>query len=99
MFWCNGGQNQNKRHTGVRIVHKESGAVGESREERSQLQNKKTALRRLSETAKFRLWVYKKVNEIDTGKSIEQKVDELMNMKNIKIEENINNQWVEINMD
>lgn len=52
-----GGQNQNKRETGVRIVHEPSGAVGESREERSQLQNKRTAFKRMAATAKFKLWV------------------------------------------
>ena len=52
-----GGQNQNKRDTGVRIVHRASGAAGESREERSQLQNKKAAFRRMAETPKFRFWV------------------------------------------
>lgn len=49
-----GGQNQNKRETGVRIVHKASGAVGEARDERSQLQNKRLAFRRMTETATFR---------------------------------------------
>ena len=34
-----GGQNQNKRDTGVRIIHRASGAVGESREHRTQGQN------------------------------------------------------------
>lgn len=52
-----GGQNQNKRDTGVRITHAPSGAVGESREERSQLQNKRTAFTRMARSEKFRLWV------------------------------------------
>lgn len=48
-----GGQNQNKRNTGVRVVHPPSGAVGEARDERSQLQNKQLAFRRMAETSKF----------------------------------------------
>ena len=38
-----GGQNQNKRDTGVRWIHPPSGARGEARDERSQLQNKRLA--------------------------------------------------------
>ena len=38
-----GGQKQNKTDSGVRIKHPASGAVAESREERSQHQNKKIA--------------------------------------------------------
>ena len=52
-----GGQNQNKRDTGVRIIHPPSGARGEARDERSQLQNKKTAFRRMAESSAFRAWV------------------------------------------
>jgi protein subunit release factor B len=48
-----GGQNRNKRDTAVRIVHRASGAVGESQEERSQLQNKKRAFLRMSQTPAF----------------------------------------------
>jgi len=51
-----GGQNQNKRDTGVRITHPPSGAVGEARDQRSQLQNKKAAWRRMCETKEFRAW-------------------------------------------
>lgn len=58
-----GGQNQNKRDTGVRIVHPPSGAVGESREERSQLQNKKNAFRRMAQSEKFQTWVRKQAGE------------------------------------
>lgn len=52
-----GGQNQNKRDTGVRIIHKESGAVGESREHRTQLENKRAAFRRMADSAKFKVWL------------------------------------------
>jgi len=50
-----GGQNRNKRDTAVRIVHRASGAVGESQEERSQLQNKRAAFRRMAESDKFKV--------------------------------------------
>ena len=52
-----GGQKVNKTSSGVRIIHRASGAVGESRETRSQFQNKKIAFRRMAETEKFKLWV------------------------------------------
>ncbi len=38
-----GGQHQNKTSSGVRVIHHPSEARGESREERSQLQNRKAA--------------------------------------------------------
>ena len=60
-----GGQNQNKRSTGVRIIHRASGAVGESREHREQLQNKRAAFRRMAESAVFQNWVHAQVGEKD----------------------------------
>lgn len=82
-----GGQNQNKRDTGVRIIHAESGARGESREERSQLQNKRTALKRLTETAAFRFWVRAKRRELEGYQSPEQWVEEQMaDLANFKFE-------------
>jgi len=50
-----GGQHQNKTDSGVRIHHKESGAVGESRDGKSQHQNKRKALERLINSPKFEL--------------------------------------------
>lgn len=52
-----GGQNQNKRDTGTRIIHHPSGARGEARDERSQLQNKRLAFRRMVDSKEFRLWL------------------------------------------
>jgi protein subunit release factor B len=69
----NGGQNQNKRDTGVRIIHHPSGARGESREERSQLQNKKAAFRRMAEHPLFRAWVGRQSH---TYKEIERRAAE-----------------------
>lgn len=52
-----GGQNQNKRDTAVRVIHPPSGARGESREHRTQPQNKKAAFRRMAESQEFQAWV------------------------------------------
>jgi len=95
-----GGQHQNKTDSGVRIVHKESGAVGESRSDRSQHRNKKLALHRLTETTKFKLWVNRKAHEIIKGKTVEQEVEEMMTPKNIKIEiKDENGKWIEVDFE
>ena len=92
-----GGQHQNKTASGVRICHRESGAVGESRSERSQHQNKRLAMQRLSSSVKFRLWVNRKVHEVKTGKSIEKLVDESLVPENLKFESHDENgKWVEL---
>lgn len=82
-----GGQNQNKRDSGVRIIHPESGARGESRSERSQHQNRKLALKRLADSKIFRNWVEIKAAQV-TGQQaeIERQVDEQMQSHNLQIE-------------
>ena len=82
-----GGQNQNKVESGVRIIHKASGAVGESREERHQLQNKKKAFKRLTETEKFKNWLLTETSLIAYGKDkMARELDELLSEKNLVIE-------------
>lgn len=62
-----GGQKQNKTSSGVRIIHRDSGVACESREHRSQLQNKKAAFSRLANHPKFRVWLQKKVWQVVGG--------------------------------
>lgn len=58
-----GGQHQNKTETGVRIVHRESGARGEARDTRSQLENKRAAFKRMCATREFKNWLKVKLGQ------------------------------------
>jgi len=82
-----GGQSQNTTDSGVRITHLVSGAVGESRTEKSQHQNKKLAFHRLNESKKFQAWVRLQSAMVLQGyRDVEHKVDRIMQPDNLKIE-------------
>jgi hypothetical protein len=89
-----GGQHQNTSNTGVRIVHRESGATGEARDNRSQLQNKKAAWRRMTEDPKFKLWINRRL--FFGGDPPETRVRRDMMPDNLKIEVRQNGRWVEV---
>lgn len=92
-----GGQNQNSRDTGVRIVHEISGAVGESRSQRTQGLNKKLAFKHLVESSKFKTW-----HRIETARrlgqilEIEDSVDQMLHPKNLKVEVKTENGWATV---
>lgn len=91
-----GGQKQNKTSSGVRITHIESGAIGESREERSQHVNKERAFRRCVESDAFQAWHKRKTAEVLVGKSeLERRVDSEMASSKIKTEYYDGSKWVE----
>lgn len=85
-----GGQHRNTRDTAVRITHPESGAVGYSEDERSQLQNKKKAFERLTKTEKFQKWHKIKASQVmgtlKTPEQIEKEVDDWTDEKYLKLE-------------
>lgn len=86
-----GGQHQNKTESGVRITHLESGAVGESREERDQIRNKEKAFQKLLNTSKFKAWHKIKTSFMlqgikDGEVELERRVNETLKPENLKIE-------------
>lgn len=90
-----GGQNVNKVNSGIFLRHLPSGAFVKSCSERSQSANKRNAIKRIVETPTFKSWLWGAVAEITTGKTIEERVEEEMDPKNIKVEvRDSNGKWV-----
>lgn len=90
-----GGQAQNKKSSGARVIHRESGAVGESRTHRDQLHNRREALRRMAKSFRFLAWLHDKEADAAREESIEQEVARELDTKNLKIEVRVNGKWVE----
>lgn len=82
-----GGQKKNKTSSAVRIIHPESGARAEGKEERSQTANKRNAFKRLIETKEFKNWHRKRVAEMLFEKAERERwLEEMMRPSNMKIE-------------
>jgi hypothetical protein len=95
----NGGQKVNKTSSGVRVIHHPSGARGESREERSQLQNKRAAFIRMTETPHFQYWCAATASGVMTPLEIEAAVEASMAQENIVTEVKVNGEWVTVDPD
>ena len=91
-----GGQHQNKTESGVRLIHKASGARGEARDSRSQYTNKKEAFHRLINSPTFKAW-----HKLEVARhlgnpvvDIEKEVDKAMAPENILVEVRDEDKWV-----
>lgn len=82
----NGGGGKDTSSTGVRIVHPPSGAEGKATDTRSQAKNKQLAFKRMAESKAFKAWHRTVTAELITGKSVDDRVEEAMEPKNLKIE-------------
>jgi len=99
----NGGQNRNKVSSCCRIRHIASGAVASCEEQRDQIQNRKTAFMRLTEDIKFKMWLtrehYTKLGQMLSEEQIKAKVEEQMDIRNLKIEVKEQGKWKEVSID
>lgn len=96
-----GGQHKNRRHTAIRITHPPSGAVGYSADERDQLQNKRTAFIRMSETKEFKNWLKVRIAQACGQPSVDDQVEEMMRPENLKVEvrSKETGQWTTVGVD
>lgn len=89
----NGGSGKDTSNTGVRIRHEPSGAVGECREERSQLTNKRRAFRKMGQSAAFQAWARRRAAELSGHKSIDQQVEDWTQPKHLRVEVQSGKGW------
>jgi protein subunit release factor A len=68
-----GGSGKDTSNSGVRLIHRDSGAVGEGRENRTNTLNRQSALRKLAETKEFKIW-----HKAECARRMGQKVPETM---------------------
>ena len=92
-----GGQKRNKTESKVRCTHRDSGAVGESDETRSQHDNKRKAFVKMAQTSQFRAW-----HKMETARrmgqlaDLNEAVDRTMKECNLRIEGKRDGRWVPI---
>lgn len=90
-----GGSGKDTANTGVRIIHRASGATGIGRDERSQLANKRAAFRRMADSDVFKRWHRLEVARRSGLPSIESLVDADLDPINLRIDvRNERGQWV-----
>lgn len=91
-----GGAGKDTSNTGVRVYHPASGALAISTDSRSQLKNKQTAFKRMAETRTFQVWCRLKAAAIASGKTVEELVEEQMQVENLRVEYRTAEGWKEV---
>ena len=97
-----GGQHRNRHKNCVRIYHKDSGVTVQATEQRSLLQNKKMAFKRLTEHKHFKQWLriksgveYQKVRQEEQMiERLKREVEQEMRHENLRVERKVNGKWV-----
>ena len=92
-----GGQYRNKHQNCVRIIHKDSGVIVTGQSHRNRKSNEREALLNLLKHPKFKVWHTMKVQEYLDGKTLEEKVDEMLSPENLKFEVRQDGKWIEVN--
>jgi protein subunit release factor A len=92
-----GGQKKQKTASGVQIIHRESGAIGRCSETRSQDQNKREAFKKMTQHARFKFWLARRLYEIQQQETLEETIERETQPEFLKLEiKNQNDQWIEV---
>jgi protein subunit release factor B len=92
-----GGQNQNKVNSGVRLIHRASGARGEARDSRHQAENKRSAFERLLKTPEWIAWhKLETARRLGSMKKVDGAVEEAMRPENLRVEIRTEKGWKEL---
>lgn len=93
----NGGQHRNKTSSGVRLVHRASGAVGEATDSRDQPLNRVRAFQRLRETPEWKSWFRDQVYRSQGRRSLAEEVEIAMARENIRVQcLDASGRWIDI---
>ncbi len=91
-----GGQYRNKHQNCLRLTHIESGVTVTGQSNRDRIANQKEAMQNLLNNPKFKMWHTMRVKEALDGITLEQKVDQMIQPENLKIECQEDGIWKEI---
>ena len=90
-----GGGGKDTSNSGVRLVHRASGAVGEGRDHRTNTRNRQDAFLRLVNTPKFKNW-HKIECARRMGKRIPETLEQIQARVDKMIEEGVQNGTIKI---
>lgn len=91
-----GGQHRNKHMNCCRIKHIATGIIKTGQSNRDRMNNQKEALHAIANDPRFKFYCHTKLREIESGQTVEEKVEEMMRPDNLKIEvKDENGQWKE----
>lgn len=93
-----GGGGKDTSNTGVRLTHRESGATGKGTETRNQTRNKVIAFQKLIASDKFKSWHRLEIARRSGQAALEEIVDNMMSLYNLKIEtKDMDGKWIKDN--
>ncbi|MBI3936723.1 MAG: peptide chain release factor-like protein [Betaproteobacteria bacterium] len=82
-----GGQKRNKTSNAVRVTHRASGASAFAQEQRSQLQNRHAAFRKMAESSIFKAWLRAEIARRSGEEDrLQEAVEIAMDDRNIRCE-------------
>jgi protein subunit release factor B len=89
-----GGQYRNKHQNCVRIRHLASGAMATGQSYRERPANIREAMLNLVKSPKFKVWQNIRIDEIETGELLEDRVNKMMQPEHLRVEVKIDGKRV-----